>query len=163
MKKSVLFAAASALLAAGAGALWFGVFRERPKPLSEEERVAKLLVGSWKMTKCYHLQLDPEGESLLVFHADGRYESQYSHPFVGLQVRTGTYRIAGNRLHIQVVATQQDDERSWDPEIERITETELTLVGLEEAGGKRPRTDYQRTELQMLPVPPRPALTGQSY
>jgi hypothetical protein len=163
MKKRVLLVAASVVLAGGVVALWFGVLREKPKPMTEEEKVAKLLVGSWKMTKCYYPHLAPDVEFLAIFYEGGRFDVQSSHPFDGVESRTGTYRVEGTTIHFHAVATKQHEETSWDKGIERITETELTLVGPEEPGGKRHRADFQRSELRSLPVPPRPPSAGPIY
>jgi len=90
---------------------------------------AELLVGTWLMTESDgHPMPFWYVTALMVFAKDGTLMIRAIDPRRNHPLRTGTYRLEGNTLHLSTDATATDEARKWSLVIEVITKEEMITV-----------------------------------
>lgn len=119
-----------------------------PRPLREdggkhegsppERDLRSHVVGRWVVVRYSPDVLTPDVEMLHEYSVDGRFTFRILAADRGEQVRTGTYRIEGSKMHLQSLQSNGKDEtRAWYVTLSAPNDNELAMEHLNDDSGER--------------------------
>jgi hypothetical protein len=114
---------------------------EAPPP-RVKKTTAELLVGKWKATKLWDMQVPPELEIIREFTPDGKYHTRRIDP-KKVHISNGTYVLIGETLRL-INDVEIPQGKSRDVIIESLTGQELVVLYI--SGNYRERNTYKRLE-----------------
>jgi uncharacterized protein (TIGR03066 family) len=133
-------------------AMMIGLFAVVPSPVRSElpeapaprakKATAEMLVGKWKATKLWDMQVPPELEIIKEFTPDGKYRINRRDPKT-VHGSKGTYVLLGETLRL-VNDVEIPQGKSRDVIIESLTDQELIVLYI--SGNYRERNTYKKLE-----------------